>query len=627
MIPFSFLTPAFLAAAAAAALPLVLHLLRRHPEVRVRFAAVRLLKDAPVEQRRRRRLRELLLLALRVAALVLLAFAFARPYLPGAAGAGAAPITIVGVDVSASMSAPGQFAHAQALAREAVRNAPGDARVGLETFADRADLIVEPTRDRAIVLGAIARLQAGVGATSYRAALARAAGAIGAGRGAIVLVTDLQRTGWDGGGAAALPEGVRVTLADTGTPTGNVAVVDLRREEGGVVATLRNAGAAAASGGARLTIDGRQAGVQTWSVPAGGTADVAFAAAVPASGAAAVTIDDRTGATADNTRYLALDPPAPVPVLVIAAGDDALYVQQALDAGGADARFAVTTVKPAVVATMGAAGLAPYRAAILLDTQGLDVRGREALAALVDRGRGLLVAAGPGIDAGVLQSIVPKGMPAMDVTPPQTDGPGLSLVVADVRHPVVASFGPSAVSLGAVRFRRVARVAAPPSAEVVAQFSDGEPALVDLAGPSAHVLLFASDLSDRWNDFPRHPTFLPFLQEAVGYLVGPRRLPGGYLVGEVPPGVAARPGVVTVPAADGQPARRVAVNVDPREADLARISPADFQSAIVRLEDAGAVEARAAAAADENRQHVWWYALVLVLVVLVGESAVARRTT
>ncbi len=88
----SFLSPLFLFGTLAAAVPIVLHLLRREPEPRVRFSAVKLLRHAPVEYTERRRLRELLLLALRVAALVLLAIAFARPFVAaGAAGGGAPP--------------------------------------------------------------------------------------------------------------------------------------------------------------------------------------------------------------------------------------------------------------------------------------------------------------------------------------------------------------------------------------------------------------------------------------------------------------------------------------------------------------------------------------------------------
>src|SRR3954453_6859643 len=116
----SFLSPLFLVGALAAAVPIVLHLLRREPEPRVRFAAVRLLRGAPVEYTDRRRLRERLLLALRITTLVLLALAFARPFLASATAVRSAGATIVALDTSFSMSAPGVFARARELARNAV---------------------------------------------------------------------------------------------------------------------------------------------------------------------------------------------------------------------------------------------------------------------------------------------------------------------------------------------------------------------------------------------------------------------------------------------------------------------------------------------------------------------------
>ena len=67
--------------------------------------------------RDRRRLRELLLLALRVAALLLLALAFARPFLRPTAASAASGVTIVALDTSLSMSAPGPV-RAGAPARE-----------------------------------------------------------------------------------------------------------------------------------------------------------------------------------------------------------------------------------------------------------------------------------------------------------------------------------------------------------------------------------------------------------------------------------------------------------------------------------------------------------------------------
>ncbi|HXH07077.1 MAG TPA: BatA domain-containing protein, partial [Vicinamibacterales bacterium] len=111
----TFLHPIYLAGALAAAVPILLHLLRRRTAVELPFSAVRLLERAPADQRLPRRLREWLLLALRVTALLLLALAFARPYFVGAAAPEGA--TIVAADVSYSLSAGGRFEAAREQAR------------------------------------------------------------------------------------------------------------------------------------------------------------------------------------------------------------------------------------------------------------------------------------------------------------------------------------------------------------------------------------------------------------------------------------------------------------------------------------------------------------------------------
>ena len=150
----SFLYPMFLVGAVAAAVPILLHLLRREAAPEVRFSAVRFLRREPTEQSRRQRLRELLLLTLRVAAILLLAAAFARPYIIGGALV-TSSVTIVVLDTSLSMGAPGRFERARDLARSAVEQAPAGSPVGLVTFDDRPTLAVEPRVDRASVLKAI----------------------------------------------------------------------------------------------------------------------------------------------------------------------------------------------------------------------------------------------------------------------------------------------------------------------------------------------------------------------------------------------------------------------------------------------------------------------------------------
>src|SRR5262249_12713282 len=156
---------------AAAALPIVLHLLKREPEPRIKFPAVKLLKQAPVEHTQKHRLRELLLLALRIATLVLLALAFARPFLPTGPAAASTGSTVVALDTSYSMTAPGRFERAKQLARDAIDRAGARELVGVVTFADDAQIAAKPSEDRVLATSAIAEAAATFGATRYRAAL------------------------------------------------------------------------------------------------------------------------------------------------------------------------------------------------------------------------------------------------------------------------------------------------------------------------------------------------------------------------------------------------------------------------------------------------------------------------
>lgn len=140
-------------------------------------------------------------------------------------------------------------------------------------------------------------------------------------------------------------------------------------------------------------------------------------------------------------------------------------------------------------------------------------------------------------------------------------------------------------------------------------------------------MVIASDLNNRWNDFPLHPTFVAFLHEAVRYLSSARPQGSEYLIGDAPAGMARAPGIVSVAdggAKDGRQ-RRVAVNVDPREVDAARVSSADFEAAVTRLKDVGASEARVRATEQEDRQHLWQYVLAVMLIALAFEGVVASR--
>ena len=311
----SFLSPVFLAGAAAVAVPIVLHLLKREPEARVKFAAVKLIKQAPVEYTDRRRIRELLLLALRVTALILLALAFARPFLASGAALGSTGVTIVALDTSYSLAAPGRFERAKQLAKEAIASAPSGDLVGVVTFADAAETVVRPGSDRTLASDAIEQAVTGFGATRYRAALSAAAPHLAGHHGTVVVVTDLQENGWDAGDRASVPEGTTIRVADVGVLPANLAVTGLRALPDRVVATVHNSGPAREAR-VHLFVDGRPAGDASVALGANQSGDVTFAGA-PRGTTASVRVEDPGGIQADNVRYAVLGGTAKPSVLVV----------------------------------------------------------------------------------------------------------------------------------------------------------------------------------------------------------------------------------------------------------------------------------------------------------------------
>ena len=614
----SFLFPAFLAGAVAVAIPIVLHFARREAAPRLPFSDIRFLQRVPLLQARRRRIREWLLLALRIAALLLLALAFARPFFD-ATGLAGRPVTIVAVDRSFSMSLPGRFEQARGAARAAIAEAPPGDLVGLVTFDERARVVAEPAADRAAAVAALAGAATGFGATRYGAALAAAARSIGSREGRIVVVTDLQRGGWEAAGAGAVPPGVAVRTVDVGAAGPNLAVTALESGPAGAAAVVVNAGGQPRSSTVALRVDGTAVDSAAVTLAPGATT-VRFDAPLPPAGVLEAAVDDPGGLPADDRRYHLLDRPAPLAIAFVTAGGrsaaGAFYLEQALLAAGDDSPFVVRPLEPAGISPTALEGVA---AVLLLETAGLGRTARGQLAAYVEAGGGLLIAAGPRLDPALVAEFLGTGSTSM-APAPRGDG-ALSWSVTATRHPLFAAFDGLAGTLGQVRFRQAVRVDGA-GGRVLAAFSDGAPALVERTAGRGRVLVFASDLNNEWNDFPRQPAFVPFVHEVVRYLGRQRRPARERLVAAAPAGVEPRPGVVIEPAS-GRP---LVLNVDPRESDPARLTADEFLGRIRQSAVPGGTAASEAvdAAGREAQQRYWWYLLLAVAVVLVAESWLGR---
>jgi hypothetical protein len=618
----SFLSPWFLLGAIAVAVPILLHLFRRKTEIVIDFPAVRLLRRAPVEQRKRRRLRELILLALRVTALLLLAAAFARPYLAGRADVFVAPVTVVAIDTSLSLSAPGQWARARDAARQAVSDAPATHTVAVIAFADSATVVSAPSIDRGALQAAIDGLAPTPAGTRYRTALARATELVGSREGEVVIVTDLQQAGWDANDEGGLPDRVAVRMITVPPPRGNLSVTLAERRGAVVVGAVHNYGAMAARTLVTLRADGAPIGSQSLEIAPQSAAEVRFATAVPARGAGEIVVDDREGYALDNARFLLFDPPAPLPIAVVVADPGGtragLYVERALSVAQGGREFAVEVVDGRTVSAWTAERASSRAAIVVLGTRTLDRRGRELIAGYLQNGGPVLLALGPDVDPGTLGDVLGQ---AFAVSPEPVDAPagGATLVASDTRHPVLRAFLNPSGALGDVSIIRYRRLTDQPGRAVLARLSGGAVALAEQTAGQGRLIVFASDLDNQWSRFPLVPAFVPFTIETARYLTAGRRERQQWVLPETPAGAPPRPGVVAV----GN--RRAVVNIDVRESNPAATTVEEFQAGIARLSGGAADRASIEARGLEDRQRLWQVGLALMLVALAAEGIVGRR--
>jgi hypothetical protein len=692
-MPFSFLAPAFLAGLVALAVPIVVHLIHRERRQPVAFPSLMFLRKVPHQSVRRQRLRHLLLFALRCLAVILVVAAFARPFLDrGERRALAAPgggrELVILLDRSYSMGYGDRWRRATDAARRAADGVAGDDRATVVLFDEGAVAANGPTAERSTLRAAVDSARVGSRATRYAPALALARKILDEStlpRQEAVLISDLQRAGWDPAEDVRLPQGATLTIVDVGgdTPV-NVAAagVELRREETGgrerVTASARlvNTGTEPARNvPVALEVNGRRLATATATVEAKSSATVAFPAVAIPEGESRGTVrlgDDPL--PQDNTFHFTVSRGQVLPVLVVEPDDaratTSLYLRRAL-ALGSTPPFRVELRRRRELK----GGDLDGRALVILnDAPPPDVGTTRRLADYVRAGGGLLVVAGehdasrewPAGDAGLLPAEIG---PVVD----RSAAGGARLASLDRNHPVFEPFNaPRSGDLAASRAFRYRELAPARGATVAARFDDGRPALVEHLVGLGRVTVWASTLDGVWSDLALQPVFLPFVHglvkhaaryaDARAWVTAGQPLDLSSVVAATPSDEDAtwvvrspsgRSTSVSIPAAgttattppvvelteqgfyeirrfgdtEAVP-RLVAVNVDAAESDMTRLAPDELTRAAAPR--AGARQSTALAAAPtaeekEGRQGMWWYLLAAALVLLGAETLLSNR--
>ncbi len=491
-MPLSFLAPAFFVALAALAVPLIVHLIQRERKEAVPFPSLMFLSQVPYKSTRRRQIRNWVLFLMRAAALAIIVAAFARPLvqkdLSATSPLAVAREVVILLDRSYSMGYGDRWDRAVRAAGGAVDGIGGEDRATLVLFDGGAVALNQATADRAQLHAVLAGAKLGSGVTRFGPAMKLAQSILEPSdkpRREVILISDFQRAGWDGGEGVRLPVGTKITpiaISDDKTTDLAVAGIQLRREEVNgrervtVIARITNAGTtAAAAVPVSIDLNGRELQTRKVDVPAGNSASLTFDPFTVSEPNLRGTVRlSKDALPADDAFNFVLSPGQAVGVLVADAGVEraSLYLQRALMLGDQPA-FRVDVKRAAALSAADLAG----RSVVVwndADFPGGDMG--QKLRTFVREGGGLIVTLGPrgSWDAAkdVLGGTVGRVL--------DRDDPGGALGYIDYTHPVFEVFrAPRSGDLAAARFFRYRPFTAEGAATVLARFDDGSPALIE----------------------------------------------------------------------------------------------------------------------------------------------------
>lgn len=672
-----FANPWLLFGLAALAVPVLAHLVLREDRRGRAFPSLMLVRRLPIERKRRRRLRDRALLALRCLALAAVVLAFAAPYRDPAPASPAATAngtdTVWLLDRSYSMSPGSRWNRAVAEIQERIQALGPGERAALVAFDDEPHVVSGLTGSRAALRAALARIEPGRRGTGLAAAFAAADEILaeaGAARRSVVIVSDLQRSALEGVGALPLDARLDLEIVPVGGPVGaNATVVDARlaaRRDAAVEDTLAvrvsNTGDAALTGArAELVIDGRVVEGRPLELDPGAERTLSFPIVLPGDRATPVTLRVGPDAlAADDAYHAVLAPRRPLAAALVEPDrprhHHGVFLEEALRL----ARAPAVTLRRVPGRAVDDELLEELDVLILDDVTLPSASAERAVAEFVSRGGGLLLAAGPSLDAapvtGPLGPAVARG------------GDGARMVAATANHPLWGAPGlEGGAALAAVRIDTARRLEPGPDDRVIARLDDGAPVLVERAAGAGRVLTLATTADPRWGSLALEPGFVPLVHAAVAHVAGGNRwraayaadevvdllrhaegLPGatgwraylgngGAVVVEKPSGATEDsgqrqgsmlttgiPGIYEVHRADGRgPVLPFAVNVARRESRFAAAAPAELERRLVRRSRPAAPPPHRAGRASDSPYEAAWWLLMLAALALIIETGLA----
>lgn len=549
----TFLNPLLLFGLAAAAIPLILHLLNLRKLRTIEFSTLSFLKELQRTSIRRLKLRQILLLIVRTALIVFIVLAFARPALRGSMlgtiGSHAHTSVVIIFDDSFSMAVSDdrgeRYRQAKAAANQILELLKDADEVAVLRLSDLPKLTMEePTRDRESVRRIIAESALTFGSGSMDEAIRLAAKVLDKSKNAnkeVYFVSDLQRTLFQMKESPAeqlfVPQ-TRIFAIDIGSDGIRNAAIDSvsvhsRIIEAGrplsIWARVRNFGDVPLRDHVvSLYFDGTRVAQRNVDVPAWGSAAVELTAPPRRAGfiGGRVAIEE-DALEQDNRRWFTLSVPERIRVLMVAPSQaDVRYLSLVLGATSTDSAAALFNIRLVAPQQFGSVELSGIDVVLCANVPSFSTGDVERLKSFVDQGGGLILIPGDATNienynATILTALSISRFEGIIRKTDDTQSP-LTLSSIDFDHPVFSEVyesggrrqrtQPDGVNVFTAIRRQVGK-----EGRMIISLSDQTPFLSEHAHGSGIVLIFSSALVSSWTDLPVRGMFAPLVHRAMMY--------------------------------------------------------------------------------------------------------------
>ena len=631
-----FLAPYILAGLLAIGLPIWLHRVARANPTQHPFASLMFLEPSETQRTAQRTLRYWLLLAARILLLIFLVLAFAGPLVSPTVvpeRTGNARLHAIVLDGSMSMQHGDRWQRAVAAAEAVINAANSGDRVMLVSAAGRRIQVIQepmPANDAGTLRAQLRTMKPGVERLDYGLLMGTTKAWLGQPRmpTQVHLISDLQQSASPLRFADLEPapntelvihdvarDGAMEANVNTFVSAAGIATADARK----LVAKVATNSPRAERREAVLSVDDKEVArrpIEFGAAPApllpaqqgseGGvddtppevaairTTEIEFPDLTLGAGAHRVEVAlEPADAMASDDRYFAVLQNTDPKVLLISrdtTSDESAYFGAAIESLSAP-RLVVD--KQAAAAADGLQ-LAGYAMIVIADVNGLSSGAQARIKDYVDGGGRLLMAVTPGIARQK-----PALLADVDIGEVVTRAAQVGAVQSS--HPILRH----ASDWHRVRFFRYLQVRPSEHDKVLVALEDGTPVLMERQQDNGRVLLLTAPLDRAWNDLPIHPLFVQFIADSARYLVeqdpttqtarvgapvltGLTAASGGQIfdpqgrrvlaLGEaaaVDRFIPDQAGFYEIRGDGGQ--KWLAVNVDPRESDVTRLSESQVQ--------------------------------------------------